>query len=169
MSKRAEFYNRDFQPLDEPYHYTACGLGNIYLTSGVLILPTPNGSAVTISKLDGLQYAIGLYIVEKEEPMSGSEFRFLRKQMKLTQRDLAIRMKISDQTIANYEKENTALGSAEPLMRLIYLLHVLPGESRVRLLKRVTENFGDAHATKLPNLPRRKLAENWQERVMEAA
>jgi transcriptional regulator with XRE-family HTH domain len=170
MSRRVEFYIDDHQlPLVEPYRYTACGLDNIYLTNGVEILPTPDSSAVTISNLDGLQRAIGLYIVEKQEPMSGPEFRFLRKQMKLTQVDLAARMRISNQTIANYEKENTTLGPAEPLMRLIYLLHVMPSESRVRLLKKFTEKFGDPHAAKLADLPRRKLAENWQERVMEAA
>jgi transcriptional regulator with XRE-family HTH domain len=169
MSKRVEFYIRDSRPLVESYHYTACGLNNIYLTNGVSILPTPDGSAVIISNLGGLQHAIGIYIAEKQEPMSGPEFRFLRKQMKLTQQDLAMRMKISNQTIANYEKENTALGPAEPLMRLIYLLHVMPNEWRVSLLKKITENLGDTRVAILSDSSRRKLAENWQKRVMEAA
>jgi transcriptional regulator with XRE-family HTH domain len=37
--------------------------------------------------------------------MTSAEFRFLRKQMGLTQKELGERLGVEDQTIANYEKE----------------------------------------------------------------
>jgi transcriptional regulator with XRE-family HTH domain len=44
--------------------------------------------------------------------MCGPEFRFLRKQMGLTQTELAELFDVSDQTIANYE---TRLILAQPM------------------------------------------------------
>ncbi|MGO8841602.1 MAG: helix-turn-helix domain-containing protein [Methyloceanibacter sp.] len=41
--------------------------------------------------------------------MRGVELRFLRKQLGMTQAALARKMRVSDQTIANYEKENTSI------------------------------------------------------------
>lgn len=62
------------------------------------------GQLVSIQKLSGLHRAIGLRIIEKPEPMSGHELRFLRKQLGLTQAALAHKVQLCDQTIANYEK-----------------------------------------------------------------
>src|SRR5438552_4121364 len=101
MKKRAEFFIQGRERLRKPYHYIASGLDNVFLTSGVSINETPYGTMVSIENLNGLHRAIGLHIVEKEEPLTGPEFKFLRKQMNRTQRDIATVMKISDQTIAN--------------------------------------------------------------------
>jgi len=56
-----------------------------------------------------LHRTISLGIVEKAEPMRGVELSFLRKQLGMTQAALARKMRVSDQTIANYEKENTSI------------------------------------------------------------
>jgi DNA-binding transcriptional regulator YiaG len=108
MTKRAEFLIRGRWRLAEPFHYTASGLHNIFLLNGVTIEDTSYGPMVEIKNLNGLHHAIGLYIIEKPEPMTGAEFRFLRKQMELTQDELARVMKTTDQTVANYEKGKTA-------------------------------------------------------------
>jgi DNA-binding transcriptional regulator YiaG len=125
MSERAEFFFKGQGQLAEPYHYRASGLDDIYLLNGVVIEETPYGPMVTIKNLNGLHHAIGLHIVEKAEPMTGAEFRFLRKQLGLTQAQLGKRLRVSDQTIANYEKGHTGLGPADPLMRGFYLLSKL--------------------------------------------
>src|SRR6516225_423619 len=102
MSERAEFLLKGQELLAEPYHYRASGLDDIYLLNGVTFEETPYGPMVTIKKLNGLHRAIGLHIVEKAEPMTGAEFRFLRKQIGFTQAQLGKRLRVSDQTIANY-------------------------------------------------------------------
>jgi hypothetical protein len=60
----------------------------------------------------------------------------------ITAKDLGV----SDQTIANYEKENTRLGPANALMRACYLLAVLPKAhaSTIDASKNATRDFGHA-------------------------
>jgi putative transcriptional regulator len=159
MTKRAEFRIEGRERLAKPFHYSASGLDNIFLLNGVTIEKTSYGPIVEIENLNGLHHAIGLYIIEKDTPLTGAEFRYLRKQMELTQDELAQVMKTTDQTIANYEKGKTAdLGPADPLMRRIYLLHVIPEETRAEVLKQA----------KLPDLPRRKIVQKWSNEKVAA-
>jgi putative transcriptional regulator len=53
---------------------------------------------VHVENINGLHRAIGLHIVEQENPMSGPEFQFLRKQVDLSQAELAKDFGVSDQT-----------------------------------------------------------------------
>lgn len=164
MSKRAEFLMKGQALLAEPYHYTASGLDNVYLLNGVTIDDTPYGPMVNIQNLNGLHHAIGLHIVENEGPMTGPEFRFLRKQLELTQAELAHAMRISDQTIANYEKGVTEPGPADPYIRFLYLLEIVPAETKVELLKIYAERKRSTEGAALPDIPRRKLVQKWQEK-----
>lgn len=78
----ARFYIGGRPYLDEPYHLKGVGLPNIYLLNGVIFENDPDyGELITIENLEGLLRTIGLHIVEKCEPMTGAELRFLRKQM----------------------------------------------------------------------------------------
>ena len=89
MSERTHFFIEGREFLAEPYHYVESGLDGVVLLNGVSETATDYGPMVHIENINGLHRAIGLHIVEKEEPMSGPEFRFLRKQMGLSQADLA--------------------------------------------------------------------------------
>jgi putative transcriptional regulator len=168
MTKRAEFWIKGRERLATPYQYCASGLDNIFLLNGVTIEKTSYGPIVEIENLNGLHHAIGLYIIEKDAPLTGAEFRYLRKQMDLTQGELGQIMKTTDQTIANYEKGKTAdLGPADPLMRLTYLLHVIPEETRAEVLKQASEHPG-AGIAKLPDLPRIKIVQKWRSEKVAA-
>lgn len=86
------------------YHYTACGLDNIYLRNGFVIKETPSGTTVSIHNLDGLHKAIANNIITKDSPINGKEFKFLRIEMDLSQSAIGALMEKSDQTIAKWEK-----------------------------------------------------------------
>jgi transcriptional regulator with XRE-family HTH domain len=169
MSGRTEFFIKGRELLPEPYAYREIGLGNIVLLNGVSTTQTPYGPMTHIECIHGLHRAIGLGIAEKPEPMRGAEFRFLRKQLSLTQSELAARMHVTDQTIANYEKGKTGLGPADPFMRALYLVHILPNRTRVEVLKPMMERPAKKKSKKLPDLPRSQVAEGWQQARTEAA
>jgi transcriptional regulator with XRE-family HTH domain len=162
MSERTGFYMEGRKFLAEPYHYVESGLDNIFLLNGVSETATDYGTMVHIENINGLHRAIGLHIVENEKPMSGPEFRFLRKQMGLSQVELAKDLGVTDQTIANYEKGNTRLGPADVLMRACYLLAVVPAETRVEAVKSVLRP-APRKRKRLPDVPRRRLVERWVE------
>jgi transcriptional regulator with XRE-family HTH domain len=168
-SERAEFFIERSEMLAKPYHYLASGLDNIFLLNGVTEKETDYGPMVHIENINGLHRAIGLHIVEKSEAMKGPEFRFLRKQMGLSQVELANHLGVTDQTIANYEKGKTGLGPADPFMRTRYLMHILPEQTRLEVIKEMTEAPVLKERKKLPDLPRRKIVEQWCEEPQMAA
>jgi transcriptional regulator with XRE-family HTH domain len=168
MSERTGFYIEGKEFLAEPYHYMESGLDSIFLLNGVSEAETDYGPMVHVENINGLHRAIGLHIVEKDEPICGPEFRFLRKQMGLTQSELAKDFDVSDQTIANYEKGKTGLGPADTLMRMYYLLSILPSDMRAEAVRSILRPASKARK-KLPEVPRRKLVEHWVENGLQAA
>jgi DNA-binding transcriptional regulator YiaG len=163
MSERAEFFIEGRELLAKPYHYVASGLDNIFLLNGVTEKATDYGPMVRIENINGLHRAIGLHIIENTNRMKGPEFRFLRKQMSLSQSELAKRLGVTDQTVANYEKGNSKLGPADPFMRTFYLLSILPEQTRVEVLRSMMETPAKKTRKKLPDFPRRKIVEYWCE------
>jgi transcriptional regulator with XRE-family HTH domain len=167
MSERAEFFIKGRELLKEPYHYVASGLPNVFLR--VSEANTPYGPMVTIEDINGLHHAIGLYIIENPEQMTGAEFRFLRKQLELTQAQLGDCLRVSDQTVANYEKGNTSLGAVDPQMRMLYLISVLPERTRLEVLEDMTAKISSRERAELPQVSRRQIAQCWQEHHLQAA
>jgi DNA-binding transcriptional regulator YiaG len=101
--------------------YTGCGLPNIYLSNGYTGKETPYGESVSIDNVEGLHRAIGMEIVNKEPTLSGPEFRFLRKELELSQDKLGGLLGRDSQTIALWEKEKSDLPKmADMLLRAIY-------------------------------------------------
>lgn len=102
------------------YHYTACGLDNIWLVNGYRTVDSPYGKAVEIDGIKALHEAIGATLVAKPTKLSGAEFRFLRKEMDYSQETLAQYFGVDVQTIANYEKKSTHPKLADAAIRSLY-------------------------------------------------
>jgi transcriptional regulator with XRE-family HTH domain len=141
MSERAEFHVRG-QPLDgTPLHYAASGLDYVYLLNGFTIEEDPDhGRIVSIEAEDDLLVAIGLSIICEERGMTKQEFRFLRKQMDLTQEQLAKRLGVDVQSVANYEKGKKIPETSDRLMRFVFAIWTVPPDERASVLK----DLGDA-------------------------
>lgn len=168
---RIELYIEGREKLQKPYHLKAIGLPNVYLLNGVSFEKDEEyGDTAHIENLKGLHIAIGLYIVEKPGLMTGKEFRFLRKQMALTQEALAKKLKISEQTVANYEKQITNItGPADAYLRVTYLLYILPEDARTKLIKQMMDDLGArSKRSRLPDVPRHRLVEGWHDRGFSA-
>lgn len=89
------------------FHYTMCGLDNIYLTNGYKIEETEYGQGVVIQDIDGLHKAICRTLINKENRLTGKEFRFLRKEIHLSQHAISKIIGMDEQTVARIEKEET--------------------------------------------------------------
>lgn len=49
------------------YHYTECGLDNVYLLNGFEYVETPRGSGAMIKNWKGLHGAIGRHLVREKK------------------------------------------------------------------------------------------------------
>jgi len=110
------------EPVSEPLHYTACGLDDVYLVDGFTREQIDGEDAVTIEDMDGLWKAIGLALVKERKTLTPKEARFLRHHMDLTQAELGAKLRVTDQTVARWEKgETTIPGPADVLLRVLFL------------------------------------------------
>lgn len=148
MSDREEFHVMG-QPLDgTPLHYTASGLDYVYLQNGFTVENDPDyGRIVTIQALDDLHRAIGLCVVTQPRGLTGAEFRFLRKQMGLKQKDLAANFGVDVQTVANYEKGRKIPDTSDVLVRLLFILWIAPADARADMIKALSEQAQQARHT----------------------
>lgn len=117
-----EMLAADQQGANAPYHYTACGLDNVWLLNGFSREESPYGETVAVEDADGLFRALAHALVTDKRALGPQELRFLRKLMHLSQLNVAHLLGCSDQTVARWEKGQTAVDpSAERLIRLVVL------------------------------------------------
>lgn len=110
------------------YHYTACGLDNIYLKNGYQQKETPSGATTAIHDMDSLHKAIAKGVVAKEACLTPKEFRFLRGELDLSQKMLGVLFDKTDQMIAKWEKAETKIPLlADKAIRDLYMERIGEG------------------------------------------
>lgn len=125
---------------ESPYHYTQCGLDEVYLLNGYEVQDTPYGRGVSIQNVEGLHEAIADHLVRSTALLKGREIRFLRKQMELTQAELATLLRCNQQSVARWEKEKAEIsGTADAIIRLLYLSARLGEVNAAEIIKELVQ------------------------------
>lgn len=120
------------------YHYTETGLENVWLANGYLRRKTAYGTAVAIEDADGLHRAIGRTLAHQSY-LRATEFRFLRKELDLSQAGVAELLGTSEQTVALWERHGKIPKTADRMFRAIYI-EAIDGNVRLKeLVERVAE------------------------------
>lgn len=101
------------------YHYTESGLRNVYLQNGYTETETPYGKAIQVQDLEGLHRAIAEGLIQQPF-LSGREFRFLRGELGMTQREIGEYLGVSAQSVALWEKTPRVARKADQMIRAIY-------------------------------------------------
>ncbi len=102
------------------YHYTECGLNNVYVEVTALCKDHASGDMVTIPAIGQLHQVIAEGIVTHPAKMTGQELRFLRSEMGLTQAQMAKFLKVTLLTVSRWERNETPVkDTAEMLVRLM--------------------------------------------------
>lgn len=102
------------------YHYTLCGLPDVYLENGYTFDKTPYGESVSIQDIKGLHRVIGLDLVQKPDILTEAEIRFLRKEMDLSQKCMADLLGVKEITFRKWEAGAKINATAERLLRGLY-------------------------------------------------
>jgi len=159
-----EFLIDGQEPAEAPFIYKMSGLDDVVLLNGFTIEETEYGRGVSIDNIEQLHQAIALHIITTKKVLSAKEFLFLRREMGMTQEQLATALGIDGQTVARYEKGATPpSGPADRLVRHFYVLQLLPEQELRQLLDEVKDAVsGDEIA---PSAPARfqEVSGTWEE------
>lgn len=104
----------------ETYHYTECGLDNVFIEEMKVIEDHNGDETVTIPAIGALHKVICEGIVGLQAKITGQELRFLRSEMGMTQAKLAEIIKVTPLTVSRWEREEHPMDdSAEMLIRIM--------------------------------------------------
>lgn len=105
------------------YHYTSCGLDNVWLKNGYTVKSTPYGKATSIVAVEQLHALLANSLTVKPGRLTGKELRYLRVQMGLSQSGLAGMQGVSEQAVSLWERHGKVPRAHDALTRLFYLAH----------------------------------------------
>ena len=112
--------------------YDDCGLRNIWLANGYRHEEIDgHGRCLEIDNIEGLHRTIAHHLVNYRKRLSGSEIRFLRIEMGMSQKRLADSLGVDEQTVSLWERsKRRPTVAAERMLRLMYLEHA-DGKTKV--------------------------------------
>lgn len=105
------------------FHYTACGLPNIWLANGFSeTLDESGNSFFHITGIRDLHTAIAQHLTSKDAYLTGAEFRFLRSELKMSRKTLADLIGMSDEAIKKWESDSNPIPKlADAGIRTLFL------------------------------------------------
>lgn len=127
------------------YHYVECGLPNVWLRNGFVVKDTAYGEAVAIEDVEGLHKVIGKMVAEQASRLSGAEFRFLRKELALSQESLADIIDKSSQAVALWEKNDKVPMMADRFIRGLYLEATTGNAKLMEAINHINQLDHDIH------------------------
>lgn len=117
------------------YRYLGCGLDNVQLRNGYEVVRTASGlEVVAVQDVKGLHAAIATYLCEANRPLTGKEFRFLRKELDFSQRQIALMVGVEEQTISLWERDQSPINAAAERILRSLVMESLSGDAELRAL-----------------------------------
>ena len=103
------------------FRYQGCGLDNVYLTNGYRkTVSTAGQEGLFIEDIEGLHHAIAIVIVDSSTPLDAMTFKFLRKELDMSQRQIAKTLGVEEQTVSLWERARAPIPqSAEIFLRTL--------------------------------------------------
>jgi len=121
------------------YHYEECGLSNVWLVDGFEIETDEEyGELVSIASVNELHKTIGLYLINEKPELNGEEIRFLRKELNLSQKNLAGILSVNESTVRNWESDRVEIGKpAELVLRALYKGQAHGGGALIEMIEKL--------------------------------
>lgn len=130
---------------EHTYHYTLCGLDNVWLRNGFDL--NEETGAIAIHNLPELHNLIGMSLVKKTDKLSPKEIRFLRIELDMPQNTMARILGVGESAYRNWEsaKRTKISETADRLLRLTYMSYVNDEECEGQSFRELIENLAQAN------------------------
>ncbi len=130
------------------YHYTESGLRNVWLANGYTEREIHGEKAVSITDADQLHQVIGRVLTRKPH-LTGAEFRFLRKELGLSQTGIGQIVGSSEQTVSLWERRGKIPVATQRLVKFVYLARLDGNEAICDALGRIIDMDAESDDDKL--------------------
>lgn len=98
------------------------GLPNVFLKNGYTVEGSGDEQVITYLDLDGLYEAMATAIANRRAPLTGAEFKFMRRRAGMSQEQVGAMVDKTNQAVAKWEKGQAAVPVAEGnMVRLAWL------------------------------------------------
>lgn len=121
------------------FRYQGCGLDNVYLRNGYRETVSAAGEiGVFIEDIEGLHKVIAMVIVDDTSPLDAKTFRFLRKELDMSQRKFGEYMDVEEQTISLWERARQPIPHAADVLLRTLTKETCSGNAELmRMLERM--------------------------------
>ena len=106
----------------QKYHYTECGLDNVFLTNvDVMVCESCGEKSVRLPRILQLHATIGRAVALQPCPLRGQDIRFLRRQLGYNAKAWATFLRTDVSTLSRWENgKQVVSGQSDTLLRLLY-------------------------------------------------
>jgi len=151
---------------EEYYHYTECGLNNIYLVNGFKITKMDDGDEeIFVHDIHGLHEAISNTLIFKKGLLEGSEIKFIRIMLDLSQNKLAALIGCRYQQILLWEKNKNKISKpADRLLRITLYTYLHKEIDNGEVFDRINEiaDLDAAEANHCNKIEFKEVKDIWQ-------
>jgi DNA-binding transcriptional regulator YiaG len=148
------------------YHFTECGLDNIYLINGFEITKNSGDEEIYIHDIHGLLKAIGMMLINKKGLLLGNEIKFIRTALDFSQNILARYIGCTYQTILLWEKDKTPISkTADRLLKVLFFEYLNPKESNIvhKLINEIADSDAELNSSqKINKIEFEEIFNKWQ-------
>lgn len=149
----------------EYYHYTECGLKNIYLVNGFKITKIDDDEEIFIHDIHGLHKAISNTLVFKKGLLEGCEIKFIRTILDLSQNKLAALIGCRYQQILLWEKNKNKISKpADRLLRITLYTYLNKEIDNGKVFDRINEiaDLDSAEIDLYNKIEFKEIKDTWQ-------
>lgn len=147
------------------YHYTECGLNNIYLVNGFKITKSGDDEEIFIHDIHGLHKAISNILIFKKGLLEGDEIKFIRAMLDLSQNKLAALIGCRYQQILLWEKNKNKISKpADRLLRITLYTYLHKEIDNGEVFDRINEiaDLDAAEADHSNKIEFKEIKDTWQ-------
>lgn len=99
--------------MSEFFRYQGCGLDNVFLVNGYKIIESVAGNkSIFIEDIEDLHKAIARSIVDDASPLDAQTFKFLRKELGMSQRQFGEFLDMTEGSVSLWERARQPIPQA---------------------------------------------------------
>ena len=121
------------------FRYQGCGLDNVYLRNGYReTLSAAGEKGIFIEDIEGLHKVIAMVVVDDVSPLDAKTFKFLRKELDLSQRQFGEYVGVEEQTVSLWERARQPIPHAADVLLRTLTKETCSGNAELmRMLERM--------------------------------